>query len=265
MKPKITLSLQGIVDSELKTLESRIIYAREHLAEIVEGLEIGFFAHKIDDILESIEDNVVLEAIQGFQANSLHIAGFAKGEMNSKILDRVISLANDLYERESIKSIGYHLDMVEYFDYIRSSSISGLQLNWENLGSDASSCNTIEEVALAAQRFPEWGVTLDVAHILEMVPFGQPSIEEYLEKVGDYIKQIHLSWPGNLYSRDLVGPNTDARHSLLCVDTKTTSSLIKLISKLIVDTITIEGVIPLGREGIRFVKDEVSLIKKNLA
>ena len=258
----ISLAIQGAVDPDYSNYRDRIIYLHNNLKDSIDGFDIGFFSYQIDELQETFNSEDVTGILEVFNANSLHVASNKSRDADPGWVENLITFANDLFEKSLITSVCLHLDLIDLFDEISSETTDGLMLNWEVLGSDAPAGNTLEEVEKAIVRFPRWGMTLDVAHIMEMEHFGQPGVGEYLKKFRNKIRQIHFSWPDNLYSENQVGPDFVTSHSMVNLDTSVTEPLIRHISDFDVDVITIEGVIPFGANGLNLVKEEVRLIKK---
>ncbi len=258
------MAIQGAIDPDYSNYQDRIIYLHNNLKDFIDGFDIGFFSYQIDELQETFNSEDVTGILEVFNANSLHVASNKSRDADSGWVEHLITFGNDLFEKSLITSVCLHLDLIDLFDEISSGTADGLMLNWEVLGSDALTGNTLEEVEKAIIKFPRWGMTLDVAHVIEMEHYGQPGIGEYLKRFRHKVRQIHFSWPDNLYSKKQVGPDFVTSHSLVSLDTTVTDSLIRLISGFEVDVITIEGVIPFGDRGLNLVKEEVMLIKKHI-
>jgi len=259
---KITLAVQGIIDPDYGTYSKRICYARDAFRDRLDGLELGFFADEVDEIENALNEGLTRRQLGLFRNNSVHIAARAGCAVKSQTIDKIMMLCNILFQEHLICSVNFHLDMSPIFHYISSLADPGLPLCWENLGADAISGNTCEEAVKAIRNYPDWGIVFDIAHALEMESAGQPPPEHFLKTMGDRIRQIHFSWPGNLYTENQVGLNFETRHSLVHLDCANGSEMFSVLQNSQAEVITIEGVVPPGSVGKQLVMTEIDLIKK---
>lgn len=264
-RSKITLAIQGIIDTRYTAYSRRIRYGCDTFQGAVDGLEIGFFTDQAGAIENALDDTLVRKKLNGFGHNSIHVAARVDCPVRKPDIDKIMELCNALFYGRVIQSISFHLDLSRFFQYISYVAAPGLPLMWENLGKDSPFSNTYKELVAAVQSFPDWGIVFDIAHVLEMESCGQPSLGQYFETLGDRIKQIHFSWPGNLYSESQVGPDFKTSHSLVHLQRTNAAKIRSVLKNLHAEVITIEGVIPPGDLGEKLVIKEIEFIKSSFS
>lgn len=253
-----TVAVQGVIDPEVGGLAQRMVYLARGLAGRIQGVEVGFFAHTIEDVEEAWADPTARRAMGSLPANSLHVAQRAEIPLDQPTVRRVMALAGSLHRAGLIRCVSFHLDLLDWFDLFQSLG-QGLDLRLENLGSDAAVGNTIDEVAAALRRFPAWGLVLDLAHAMEMQGKDGAGPRGYLARVGDRVRQLHYSWPGNLYGE--LAPEIKTSHSLTCLDAGLTAGLPRLAAAAPCAMITLEGVVPPGALGLELLASEMDMLE----
>jgi len=261
-KRRITISVQGFIDPLLKDYRNRILFILDNFSEIIDGIEIGFFLDQIKDISKAFIDEKVLNALEQFTYNTIHVANRSSTILLNEI-EEVMQYATKLFESKTINHISYHLDLFEKFDYIQFLNDINIPLFWENLGNTAVFGNRFQDMLNAVQMYPEWLVTFDIAHAMEMALKGEPEIEKYIEEFHFIIDQIHFSWPENLYSKIILDKNFDTAHSLVHLKKNKYQNFFDIIKKIKPKVITIEGVIPPGEIGIQLVHNEIIGINRD--
>lgn len=262
---RITLAAQGIVDPAYSDYAQRIAYIDQAFGDFFDGVEIGFFAHQteeMDNALSRIKDE---GSLRPGGENSLHVAHRPGAPLPGDWLKTVMRHAGELYDEGLITFMGFHLDMIDLFDDVTRLAPTGLTLAWELLGADAQSGNYRADAETAVAGYPEWKAILDVAHIGEMEQRGEPSVKVYFDHFQDNLKQIHFSYPDNLYPVSLVGEGFTTKHSLVSLDEENMDYYFGMLQSLHDVTVTIEGVAPPGPEGERMLRREATLAREWIA
>ena len=262
MRKKITLALQGIVDPKYKAYSKRIHHACKTYQDLVDGFDIGLFTYQSESIEKLFGDDLIREKLDHFEHNSVHVANSTDYPLKMEDITRIVGFCNSLFFDRLINSVSFHLDISPFFDHIRSLSSPGLTLLWENLGKDAGCANSYKEIVEASERFSDWGIVFDIAHALETESEGQPSIEKHIEFLNDKIKQMHFSWPANLYTEKQMGLNFITGHSLVHMNSDSERRIKPILKHSKAEVITIEGVVPPGDLGKQLIANEVDMIQK---
>ncbi|MEA3486500.1 MAG: hypothetical protein U9R20_02475, partial [Thermodesulfobacteriota bacterium] len=201
----ITLAIQGIIDPQFANYKRRIQYVADVFMPFIDGIEIGFFSFQAGELANILLSDVTKEILREFKCNSIHVAQRPEQQVLREDIVCVMNMVNNLFSNGLVQTVSFHLDMAYLFELIAEQSDPGLNLLWENLGKDAHIGNTYDELTKAAIQYPEWGIVFDIAHAMEMESYGQPSLLEHFDTFKQRIRQVHFSWPGNLYSENQVG------------------------------------------------------------
>jgi len=260
MSIHVSLALQGLIDPALAGRELLLRHAVERYLGILDGVEIGFFVDQLDQYVAAFAAPGIREALAQFSCNSLHMVSRLGQAADDEMLIRGVALAGELYAQGVIGHASVHLDMASQATRAASLAESSLVLLFENTDSSADVGNTLEECKAALVRYPGRGIVLDYAHALEMEQAGGSGPEHYVRHLGDAVRQIHFSWPGNLYPEHLVGPDFSTRHSMLHLDPANAKDAARRLCGARPSVVTIEGVVPAGPEGEAMVRREAALI-----
>jgi len=262
---RLTLAAQGIVDPVYSDYAQRIVYIDRMFGDFFDGVEIGFFAHETEEMDNALSRIKNEGGLRPGGENSLHVAHRLGASLPDGWLETVMYRAGELYDEGLITFMGFHLDMIDIFDEVTRLAPPGLTLAWELLGADAQSGNRCADAETAVAGYPEWKAILDVAHIGEMERNGEPGVKVYFDRFQDNLKQVHFSYPGNLYPASLMGEGFTTKHSLVSLNEEYMDCYFGMLQSLHNVTVTIEGVAPPGPEGERMLRREATLAREWIA
>jgi len=259
-KKKISLSLQGLIDPLLKNYNDKIIFISKIFPDIVDGIEIGFFLDQTIDVTKIFSSDKILNALNQYSYNTIHVAN-RSSSISLTDIGIVMQHANNLFKNQQIKHIGFHLDFFQKFDFILSLNKTNIPLFWENLGNTVNFGNRFQDMLKAIKLYPEWYVTFDIAHAMEMILKGEPYLKTYIKRLNLFIEQLHFSWPDNLYSDIIADKEFKTAHSFVHLKKNICPKYFDIVKKINPKIVTIEGVIPQGDIGIELVLREINFIK----
>lgn len=260
MSYNITLNIQGIIDPSYPNTTDKTHFILEEFLHLLDGIEIGFFSNDHAVLEEILTNGNFQNKIAELGFNTVHVASPNGTPAERQDMIHIIELCNSLYKSNIIQWVSFHLDLIDYFPDIIASATDGLPLLWENLGSIAKKGNSFKEIQQAAKQYPEWGVVFDIAHFLEMKSQTDSDIHHWLNSFINQVKQIHFSYPENLYSPSIVGDTFTTSHSLVHLCNDNLDSAMTQIFNTKPEVITIEGVIPPGDIGKDLLQKEISII-----
>lgn len=261
---KISLAVQGIIDPEHTNYSDRINLISKFYHGVLHGIDIGFFAHQVDTIVPQLSETNTRELLRKFQSNSIHVATVSPKHILEKDILLIVDLCNSFYQENLISSLSVHLDILSIIDRYKKYLDLGISLLWENTDKDAQKGNTFIECKNATYQYPDWNIVYDIAHGLEMEKAGEPAIEDTLKFFDKKVKQLHVSWPENLYPRRLVGDEFTTSHSFLHLAREHIPRISSLLGSTSAEMISIEGVVPPGDLGKEMIIKEVDFIRNLL-
>lgn len=260
MSIHVTLALQGLVDPALRDRGALLRHVVRRYAGLLDGFEIGFFTAQAGEFAEALADPALREALAAFAANSLHLVTRGGSPRADSHLGAALELADTLHLAGVIRRASVHLDMAA-LPQLADRGTDGVELLYENTDSDAAAGNTPAECEVALARHPERGIVLDYAHALEMERAGGAGPQRFIAGMGAAIRQVHFSWPGNLYPESLVGPGFSTRHSMVHLLPEAAEEARSKLRGVRPEVVTIEGVVPPGEPGGTMVEREAALVR----
>lgn len=262
----VSLSLQGIIDPALAEYGARVLYAARVYAGLLDGFEIGFFTDQVARHRPALERADVRAALAAFPANTLHVAARRGGPPAPADLKACAALAGELFQAGLLRHLSLHLDMDAHFDAVAAAAPEGLPLLFENTDRDAARGNGPGQCRAALAAHPRWGLVLDYAHALETEERGAEGPEALARLAGAALGQVHFSWSGDLYPRELVGPEFTTRHSMVHLASGAGAARARAFLRAAAPPLTtIEGVVPPGEAGRAMVLAEAALVRAALA
>ncbi|HER26393.1 MAG TPA: hypothetical protein ENI69_04715 [Rhodospirillales bacterium] len=257
----ISVSIQGMIDPLLGKIADRAIYTAQTLDGLIDGLEIGGFTKDFHKIEKALRQEPLRRILRSMPMNTLHIAAHPSTVPSDEELEGIVAVANKSAQSGLCNAISFHLDMFPWFEVIEKAADPGLRLVFENLGGDAERGNTVAEAKKAAERFPDWRFLLDTAHAMETKALRDEGPDDFARALDGRIEQIHFSWPGNLYPRELMGLDFSTRHSLSTMAPEKTGALFEFLGRHPVPLVIIEGVVPEGEAGWELLRREIETVR----
>lgn len=257
----VSLALQGIIDPVLADRASLITHASGRYRGVVDGLEVGLFVHQFPEYAAALEREEVRTALGVFSHNTLHLVVRRGVAVDESVLRDAVALAGELYASGLIRHLSVHYDMHRWFGAIQAAAPAAMPLLFENMDANSRHGITPQECADLIAEHPRWGMVLDVAHALETRDGKDTGPETFLATLGGAIRQMHVSWPGNLYDPGQMGEGFATRHSMVHLDTGNAAVIGSVLRGGPVDLVTVEGVVPPGEAGEAMVSREVELFR----
>ena len=259
----INVALQGVLDESLKTTVDRARFVLEASGGAVRGFEIFAtpqFVFSEHDLVR--EDLFAL--CREYPATTLHV--YRGDHPEAEYLDRFLGVADDFLDQGvALRGSVFHPGDITDISGLESLARKGLFVAAEVLGSDADQGVRPEEFDALFSAYSWLTMTLDTAHIMETHARGGPDLTAFARRFAPRVRQVHVSWSGNLYDPSRMEDDFDTNHCLLTLAPEPYPGLREALNLLDHPVITIEGVIPGSDYGKTLLNKETTLLGGLLA
>ena len=166
--------------------EFRFVGAAKKIKEIgCNAIEISLRLERLD---EGWLDELKTEDLAGFDYVSLHAPryDFDKDEKSAAILSRIKKFSAEV---RKLDMVVFHPDGILDFSVLQE---SGLPIGVENMDQRKETHRTVEDMKKLLSDYPDFALVFDTNHAFvndNSYKLGR----EFVEKLGDRIKEIHLS------------------------------------------------------------------------
>lgn len=257
----VTVAVQGIIDPALAGYDRRVEHLASCCAGALDGVEIGLFLQDLEPVACALQSDAARRTLAGLACNTVHFARRAGRGLERAELARAMAWANELFAAGLVRWVSFHLDLEPWFGAVEDLAAPGLPLLWENMDADAGSGATLDEAVAALAAHPRWDVVLDLAHAVETRDGGGAPPVRWAEALGGRVRQMHYSWPDNLYPERLMGPGFGTRHSFVHLLDEAPAEYAEVLRRLPEAVITLEGVVPPGDAGRAMLLREAAAVR----
>lgn len=257
MRP-VTVALQGVLDPDCTDHLARARFVDRATEDKVAGYELFATPDYLFREHDLFRDRL-FEHLKKSTALTLHIY---RGDYpdETEYFTRFVAVANDYLDYGlKLKGAVYHPGDVRAIEQLRPLA-DDIFIAAEVLGHFSEEGRLVEEFDRLFEAHPWLSMTLDSAHVMETEEEGGPKLEVFAERFQDRIRQIHVSWAGNLYPPERMEPDFDTTHSMLNLSGAPDRPLGNTFHWLENSIVTLEGVVPGGQFGQDCLRRELDLI-----